>query len=275
MIDLHGAPGSQNGFDNSGQKLSFPTWHTHGSNVNRTNAVIKQIIDTYKWSTSVVTTIAPLNEPAGYVSDELVATTKQYWYDSYGNIRYPFGTSQRSDTVLVIHDAFKPLNYWQGFMHPPKWMGVMMDTHRYQIFSVDDNRKTDQQHIQAACSNGQSLQDFKLWIIVGEWSPAANDCAKYLNGRGVGSRYDGTYPGSPRIGSCQGKTGKASTFSPAYKDFLRQFWEAQATAYEKGEGWIQWTWKAENADEWSYQAGLANGWIPQNPTERRYPRICG
>lgn len=82
-------------------------------------------------------------------------------------------------------------------------------------------------------------------------------------GRGIGSRYDGSYPGSSRVGSCNGLTGKASSFSSSYKTFLRKYWEAQIVTYEKAAGWIQWTWKAEEADEWTYQAGLANGWIPK------------
>ena len=101
------------------------------------------------------------------------------------------------------------------------------------------------------------------------------DCAKYLNRRGVGARYDGTYPGSTKVGSCTGLTGSASSFSPEYKTFLRKMWEAQVISYEKGNGWLQWTWKAENADEWSYQAGIANGWIPEDPTNHQYPTICG
>jgi glucan 1,3-beta-glucosidase len=71
------------------------------------------------------------------------------------------------------------------------------------------------------------------------------------------------------------KTGGGATFSPSYKKFLRQFWEAQTIAYENAQGWIQWTWKAEEADEWSYQAGLNYGWIPQDPSDRMYPDICG
>jgi glucan 1,3-beta-glucosidase len=110
--------------------------------------------------------------------------------------------------------------------------------------------------------------------VVGEWTPAATDCAKYLNGRGVGSRYDGSYPESTRVGSCVGLTGKASTFSQDYKNFLRQYWEAQVITYEKAGGWIQWTWKAEIADEWTYQAGLKNGWIPQNPNDLQNRNIC-
>jgi glucan 1,3-beta-glucosidase len=69
--------------------------------------------------------------------------------------------------------------------------------------------------------------DQHLWTIVGEWTPAMMDCAKYLNGRGIGARYDGTFPGSPRVGSCTGLTGSGASFSPNYKTFLRQSWEAQ------------------------------------------------
>lgn len=191
----------------------------------------------------------------------------------------------------MIHDAFQPLTFWDGFMQPPNWEGVILDTHLYQMFSdavglflslahlllipPQDNHMSQQQHIQTACSKASGLATAPLWAVVGEWTPAANDCAKYLNGRGVGSRYDGSFPGSTRVGSCTGLTGKASTFSSDYKTFLRQFWEAQTISYEKGQGWLQWTWKTEITDEWSYQAGLANGWIPQNPTSRQFPNICG
>ncbi|KAI0654497.1 exo-beta-1,3-glucanase [Cubamyces menziesii] len=274
IVDLHGAPGSQNGFDNSGHRISFPQWHSNSTNVARTDAIIKQIASLFINDQDVASVIAPLNEPAGYDGSDVLSVVRQYWYDSYGNIRFPYGTSQQSNTLVLLHDAFQPLSYWQGFQTPPNWQGVAMDTHIYQMFSQDEVSRTNQQHIQAACSVGSSLSSFDLWVIVGEWTPAATDCAKYLNGRGVGARYDGSYPGSTYVGSCNGITGSASSFSSSYKQFLRQYWEAQTSTYEQGAGWIQWTWKAENADDWSYQAGLQNGWIPQDPTQRQYPNIC-
>ena len=171
-----------------------------------------------------------------------------------------------------------------------------MDTHIYQMFSQDvrtpslhsadrsanpsrnprpqEVSRTFQQHISAACAYASSLSSFDLWLIVGEWTPAPTDCAKYLNGRGVGARYDGSYPGSTRVGSCTDLTGSASSFSSSYKTFLRQYWEAQVMTYEQGSGWLQWTWKTESTDEWSYSAGLRGGWIPQDPTDFKYPNIC-
>ena len=35
----------------------------------------------------------------------------------------------------MIHDAFQSLSYWDGFMSPPDWQGVILDTHIYQVFS--------------------------------------------------------------------------------------------------------------------------------------------
>lgn len=271
VVDLHGAPGSQNGFDNSGHRVSYPGWQSNPSNIQRTNAIIRTIAQMFDQD-NVVPIIAALNEPAGYDSDVLSAA-KKYWISSYQAIRYPFGAP--SNTVQLIHDAFQPLGYWQGWQTSSAYQGVAMDTHIYQVFTEPTIGLSRQGHLSAACGTQNSLSNFDIWIFVGEWTLAITDCAKYLNGRGVGARYDGSYPGSTYIGSCGGMTGSGSSFSSDYKSYLRQFWEAQVISYEKGDGWLFWTWKAENADEWSYQAGLNYGWIPSDPTDLQYPDICG
>ncbi|KXN88852.1 Glucan 1,3-beta-glucosidase [Leucoagaricus sp. SymC.cos] len=276
IVDLHGAPGSQNGFDNSGQRLDRPTWQDKQENVDRTNAIIERIASEVTNNVGVVPIIAPLNEPAGFVGGNMLDVTRAYWKSSYQNIRYPYGDERQSNTVVMIHDAFQPLSYWNGFMAPSDgYNGVILDTHIYQVFSDEQNGWSQAVHIQQACSRaGDLIGSSGLWTVVGEWSPAMTDCATYLNGRGVGARFDGSKNGSSFHGTCVGKTGNGSLFTPNYRTFLRKFWEAQTITYEKAQGWIQWTWKAENADEWSYQAGLKYGWIPKNPTDRKYPNIC-
>ena len=94
IVDLHGAPGSQNGFDNSGQRVIYPAWHKQSGAVARTNAIIKTLASKFADNPSVVPIIAPLNEPAGFY-DEMMSTITQYWRDSYGNVRFPYGTSQQ------------------------------------------------------------------------------------------------------------------------------------------------------------------------------------
>lgn len=167
--------------------------------------------------------------PAGFDGQTVLDVVKQYWLDSYGNIRFPFGSSRQSNTLVLIHDAFQALSFWQGFMTAPDHQGVAMDTHIYQVFTQDLVEMSQQQHIETACETRSSLSGFDLWLIVGEWSPAITDCAKYLNGRGIGARYDGTFSGSSKVGSCTGLSGPASSFSSSYKNFLRKFWEAQVS----------------------------------------------
>lgn len=77
---------------------------------------------------------------------------------------------------------------------------------------------------------------------------AMTDCSKWLNGRGVGARYDGTYnyngQSSSYIGSCDGKyTGTVAGLDATYRDNIGKFIEAQLDGYEKAAGWIFWTWK--------------------------------
>jgi glucan 1,3-beta-glucosidase len=135
-------------------------------------------------------------------------------------------------------------------MPQQQYEGVAMDTHIYQMFSDDVCSSSISQqhltfsllqtvsldnagHIQSACSNAGPLTNFnrnQLWTIVGEWTPAMTDCAKYLNGRGVGARFDGSFsPGAPVYGSCNGMTGSGATFSQDYQNFLRMSWEAQVS----------------------------------------------
>lgn len=118
-----------------------------------------------------------------------------------------------------------------------------------------------------------NLSSSDLWFLVGEWTTALTDCAPGINGRGNGALYDGTWNNATRIASCDRKTGDASTFSPTYKLMLRMYWEAQVITYEKAVGWVMWTWKTA-AEDWSYSAGLKYGWIPQDPTDLKYPDIC-
>jgi glucan 1,3-beta-glucosidase len=101
------------------------------------------------------------------------------------------------------------------------------------------------------------------------------DCAKYLNGKGVGARYDGSYPGSSPIGSCDGKSvGSIDTLSGEDRDNIRRFIEGQLDAYEKGSGWLYWTWKTEGAPEWDMQMQIASGIFPNPVVDRRFPGQC-
>ncbi|KAM6499775.1 hypothetical protein JOM56_005283, partial [Amanita muscaria] len=83
-----------------------------------------------------------------------------------------------------------------GFMSPPQYKAVIrMDTHVYQILFEKVGLHMCMQDAQK-CS-GVRYNDVTTStlesVVVGDWTPAMMDFAKYLSGRGVGSRYDGTY----------------------------------------------------------------------------------
>ncbi|KAJ3517946.1 hypothetical protein NLJ89_g179 [Agrocybe chaxingu] len=274
ILDLHGAPGSQNGYDNSGQRTANPVWALNPANVTRT-------IDTLRFLAKEVgdqvAVIELLNEAAGFRGNDWASVTREFWQDAYDAVREVAG----DQVYIMIGDAFLGVNSWTNFLTPPRGHGVLMDFHEYQIFSDSELDRSMDDHINFACSYAQVLPAYSqnnLWTIIGEWSNAITDCARWLNGRGVGARWDGTYastgPGSQAHGDCSHYTGSYRNWTQSYRDYLRRYWEVQVQVGEMAEGWVFWTWKAENADEWSYQKGLEGGWIPKDPANRKYPSIC-
>jgi len=198
---------------------------------------------------------------------------KQYYYDSWGVVR-----EASQDTTVVLHDGFMPTESWNGFMSESSgvWY-VMMDTHHYEVFDYGMLGMDAASHVSTACGfvSDHVLHSDK-WTVVGEWTGAMTDCAKYLNGKGIGARYDGTFAGSNgAIGTCAGKSvGTVSGLSDEDRANIRRFIEGQLDAYEKGSGWLYWTWTTEGAPEWDMKQQLAAGVFPNPVTSRQFPGQC-
>ncbi|KAI7132215.1 hypothetical protein KC343_g16755, partial [Hortaea werneckii] len=93
-------------------------------------------------------------------------------------------------------------------------------------------------------------------------------------GYGIGARYDGTYPGSSYVGSCEDRN-YIETWSQTLRDDVRGYIEAQLETFERQtEGWIFWTWKTEGSPEWDAQRLIDNGIFPQPLTDRKFGQIC-
>ncbi|KAG9036869.1 exo-1,3-beta-glucanase [Tulasnella sp. JGI-2019a] len=248
IIDIHGAPGSQNGYDNSGQRLSYPQWQKAQENIDRTVQVFQALINEFTTSNwgGTVGVIEALNEPAGFYQDVLDATNG-YWQQAYGVLQdYRLARGSQTgvnvdptEIKMAIMDAFQGVEAYQGFLTPPGSQGVLMDIHNYQIFNGWQYVTNITQHPISACAFGQSISTFStsnLWTYVGEWSSVMNDCALWLNGRWLPSLWETAVPGR----SCVGMTGAWQTFSPDYISLMTQYFEAQITAYEEAEGWVFW-----------------------------------
>nr|ACP74152.2 exo-beta-1,3-glucanase [Cyberlindnera saturnus] len=267
-IDLHGAPGSQNGFDNSGLRDSYE--FQNGNNTQITLDVLQQIFDKYGSSDydDVIIGLELLNEPLGPVLD--MAKLNEFWETAYWNLR-----NSNSTQTVVIHDAFTASGYFNDkFQLNQGYWGLVIDHHHYQVFSQQEVQRSIDEHVEVACQWGKDSKGENLWNLCGEWSAALTDCAKWLNGVGKGARYDQTFGNSQYTGSCTNSQ-DISTWSSDVKANYRRYIEAQLDAFEQRGGWVFWCWKTENAGEWDFQKLAYNGVFPQPLDDRQYPNQCG
>jgi glucan 1,3-beta-glucosidase len=99
IVDLHGAPGSQNGYDNSGERTSDPRWAVTPFNITRT---IDTLVFLAKNVDGMVDVIELVNEPAGFMGSDWASAIRQFWFDAYDAVREVAGP----DVKIMIGDAF-------------------------------------------------------------------------------------------------------------------------------------------------------------------------
>jgi glucan 1,3-beta-glucosidase len=115
MVELHTAPGSQNGWNHSGRSGSIGFLNgTHGQeNAERTVKIVTEMIRFFnkpEWS-NVVPMFGVLNEPA--MINMPTIDVKSWYETSYNAIRKLLGPGK--GPMLTYHDGFYPLNTWNGF----------------------------------------------------------------------------------------------------------------------------------------------------------------
>lgn len=243
-IDLHGAPLSQNGFDNSGQRTNSPQF-TAGNTVSFMTGIISQVVAEFG-SHPAVTGIELLNEPLmSNLPGGRGAITSFYQQGSAAV------TSNSSKTV-VIQDGFASPSSWSG-----QFSSAILDHHEYQVFTQADVALSYSDHASQAYSRAaQWASGSGHFLVCGEWTAAMTDCARYLNGYGIGARYDGSYnkngETSYYVGSCAGKS-DISSWDQGLRDGTRNYIQAQINAFNQNtNGWIFWNFKTESAAEWDF-----------------------
>lgn len=264
-VDLHGAAGSQNGFDNSGlrDQIEFQT----EDNIAVTIQALKDLVNKYATSDyeDVIVGIELLNEPLGPSID--LDALKDYLGQGYEAVR------NVGDQAVVVQDAFQASGYWNDFLTLPNFWNVVVDHHHYQVFSGGELQRTIDEHISTVCNWGyQHLQEAH-WNVVGEWSAALTDCAKWLNGAARGARWSGDYDGVAYIGSCDPYT-DLGNWTDEHRTNVRKYIEAQLDAFEQNQGWIYWNWKTETAIDWDVSRLLQAGVFPSPFSDRQFPNQC-
>lgn len=153
LLDLHTAPGSQNGYDHSGQ-AGQPRWHTNSANIEATLNVVQQIVDRYGNQPALVG-LAILNEPLDRLPRKVLTDYYERCKAIAGNV------------TLVISDAFNTSG-WQDYAAKE---GFILDSHRYQLFGEADKRLTMLKHIRKAKYDwADELTNIPGWYMIGEWT---------------------------------------------------------------------------------------------------------
>jgi len=148
VIDLHGAPKSQNGFDHSGHRASVPGWGDADS-LGYTHLALRIIEEKYAIPSmqDVVVSIQPLNEPFLLKLDKEIV--KNFYRDAYHNLR------EISDMPIMFHDGFEVPSWMNGFLTPQdnNAQNVIVDHHEYQIFDKDLLAFSVEQHLGLMCDS--------------------------------------------------------------------------------------------------------------------------
>lgn len=285
-LDLHAAPGSQNGNNHSGRQGPIGWLNgTDGTmNGDRTLTIHTQLSAFFAQPryANIITLYGILNEPR--MVDLDVPTVLNWTSSAIEIIRRPGGMPK--DTILVISDGFLALPAWQGVLSSYQ-PNLLLDAHQYVVFNAAQLNLNHTAKLDFAC-NGWAQQTSASMnpdsgfgtFLCGEWSQADTDCATYLNNVGAGTRWEGTLnttfpatnvlrptcPSQPC--SCVDANTDSASYSPAYKKWLLMFAQAQMRSFEEGWGWFYWTWKVEDgasaATQWSYEAGLKAGIMPRS-----------
>jgi hypothetical protein len=273
ILGLHGAPGSQNGKDHSGN--TDGTHWQEDSNIDRTLSVLSALAhEVVLWEgdptspyRGVVVGIEVLNEPAttvvgGPVSMDALKAFVKCAVDAIrgagfsGAILYPDGW-----------DIDWP--GWENFLTPADgYFDVFMDCHLYYCFGgpVSSTSMTRDQLLTYICgpqATRLNSHHSTNWLVVAEYSLCLPENLAPVP---VSPKSGGGGPG----GCCS--AGAQTAYSSTDKAYLSSLFQAQQKAYgctdsasssSTAKGGFFWNFKTESRPSmWSYLYGVEQGIIP-------------
>lgn len=243
VLDLHAAPGCQNGFDNGGIK-DICEWHTKSEYIEYSLTVLERLAERYH-NRPALHAIEVLNEPRWDIPS---AVLMAYTRDGYQRIRK---YCHAENVAVVFHDGFRHYQEYPRFLQRPAHDNVVFDIHRYQCFVQEDIDTDIYGHIRKASIDWQVEADDIInnsgWFTyVGEWSLGLNP--KMLE---LWQQAATDYP-QHGMDSFQENI--------AYRGYAA----AQLASFEKYLGWFFWSYKTETMPQWSFKDSVRLGWLPDN-----------
>ncbi|KAG8625875.1 hypothetical protein KVT40_006276 [Elsinoe batatas] len=269
LIDLHGVPGSQNGFDNSGQ-AGQALWQKD-NNMDAAVSALKQITSIYGTEeySDVVWGIQLVNEPICW-SNNIDPQKTHDWAKS--TFQY-LTSAEQVPYKIIMHDAFEGPKKWADLgkelnsntaSDPAFWI----DTHLYQNQVDEDSQLTQEQHIEKACkwsSTNLIPDETQVPVIVGEFSAQTNVCVN-PDGSSIAGKQCSTE-------GCQCSVDDMNTWRQPMKDATTKFLEAELDTFEaSAAGWFLWSYKAPGT--WGLANLMEHGILGETVTDRKFPGQC-
>ena len=242
VLDLHAAPGCQNGFDNGGIK-DVCEWHTKQEYIDFSLQVLENLAKRYHQRKALIG-IEVLNEPRWDLDLNLL---KKFTIDGYRRIRK---YCPPESVAVVFHDAFRDHKEFDGFMSGDEFDHVIYDIHRYQCFIQPDLDMDIYGHIQKAAIHWKNEadainRDLGLGTYVGEWSLGLNMHGLSLSAIGSETR--------------NGQALDPFQTTVAYRAYAA----AQLATFERYRGWFFWSYKTETSPAWCFRDCVDKGWLPK------------
>jgi glucan 1,3-beta-glucosidase len=241
VVDLHAAPGCQNGFDNGGIKDTCD-WHRHREYVDFSVDLLGRLAARYR-AHPALAAIEVLNEPRWDVPTALLC---DYYARALAAVRAHCPAGR---VAVVFHDGFRPAAEFAAFFAGRADDDVLFDVHRYQCFDRADLDLDVRGHVHKA---GVEWADEAVAIqralgvpaIAGEWS------------LGLDLKVVSLWADGPYDHALQG----LDLFQEAVA--LRAYGAAQLLAFEAYRGWFFWSYRTETTPAWCFRDCVERGWLP-------------
>ena len=243
VLDLHAAPGCQNGFDNGGIK-DVCEWHTRPEYRAHSLTVLERLAERYR-AHPALHAIEVLNEPRWDVPTDYI---KAYYLDAYARIRRHCPAER---VAVIFHDGFRSFREFLGFMQPPAFRNVIFDIHRYQCFERGDIDADIHAHLRKAAGEWKDeadaiITELGLPTLCGEWSLGLDLKVVSLWAEGP---FNHALEEMDRFQQDVASRGYAA---------------AQLLTFEKYQGWFFWSYRTETTPAWSLRSSVERGWLPSS-----------
>ncbi|RAL41900.1 hypothetical protein DM860_009082 [Cuscuta australis] len=222
IVDLHAAPGSQNGWEHSSSRDGSQEWGKTKENIRQTVAVIDFLTARYAENPSLYA-VELINEPLA--PGVQLETLTEYYKAGYEVVRKYSATAH-----IIMSNRLGPMNPTELFGAIKGLKRTVIDVHYYQLFSDMFDNMTAQQTIDYV-SNNRSVD-------LGLVTPSNNGPLSFV-GEWVA---------------------EWNVKSPTKEDYQR-YAQTQLQVFGNASfGWAYWTLKNVN-NHWSLEWMIKNGYI--------------